>query len=55
MTLSNENAVYACLNYGEAFCSGELEDRSICFQAVLGVLYLQWNRSSGTSPDKADA
>ena len=30
MTLANEKAVYACINYGEAFCPGEIEDRSIC-------------------------
>ena len=27
---SNENAAYACINYGEAFCPGEIEKRSIC-------------------------
>ena len=30
MTMANEKAVYTCLNYGEAFCPGEIEDRSIC-------------------------
>ena len=30
MTAANENAVYACINYGEAFCPGEIENRSIC-------------------------
>lgn len=30
MTLANEQAVYACLNYGESFCPKEIEDRSIC-------------------------
>lgn len=33
MTLANEKAVYACINYGEAFCPGELENRSICIDA----------------------
>lgn len=28
--LENKNAVYACINYGEAFCPGEIEERSIC-------------------------
>lgn len=28
--LENKNAVYACINYGEAFCPGEIEKRSIC-------------------------
>ena len=36
MTLSNENAVYACLNYGEAFCPGEIENRSICIDDDIG-------------------
>ena len=39
MTLSNENAVYACLNYGEAFCPGELEDRSICIDGDIGEAF----------------
>ena len=36
MTMANEKAVYACLNYGEAFCPGELEDRSICIDGDIG-------------------
>lgn len=36
MTMANENAVYACLNYGEAFCPGEIEDRSICIDGDIG-------------------
>ena len=29
MTNDNENAVYACLNYSEAYCPRQIEDRSI--------------------------
>lgn len=29
MTNDNKNAVYACLNYNEAFCPSQIEDRSI--------------------------
>ena len=29
-TLENERAVYACVNYGEAFCPAEIEPQSIC-------------------------
>ncbi len=29
-TLANPEAVYACLNYGEAFCPADISDRSIC-------------------------
>lgn len=30
MTTANPKAVYACINYGEAFCPGEIEKQSIC-------------------------
>ena len=36
MTLANEKAVYACINYGEAFCPGEIENRSICVESDIG-------------------
>ncbi len=36
MTYRNERAVYACLNYGEAFCPAEIEDRSICIDGDIG-------------------
>lgn len=36
MTMANENAVYACLNYGEAFCPGDIGDRSICIDGDIG-------------------
>ncbi len=36
MTLENEKAVYACINYGEAFCPEEIEDRSICIDGDIG-------------------
>ena len=29
LTMNNEKAVYACVNYGEAYCPVELEHRSI--------------------------
>ena len=38
MTLANEKAVYACLNYGEAFCPGEIEERSICIDGDIGEI-----------------
>ncbi len=37
-TMDNEKAVYACLNYGEAFCPGEIADRSICLDGDIGAL-----------------
>ena len=33
---NNENAVYACINYGEAFCPEAIEDRSICIDGDIG-------------------
>ena len=36
MTMANENAVYACINYNEAFCPGKIEDRSICIDGDIG-------------------
>ncbi len=44
MTLNNERAVYACLNYGEAFCPGEIEERSICIDGDIGALLIEMNR-----------
>ena len=38
MTLSNEKAFYACLNYGEAFCPGEIENRSLCIDGDIGAV-----------------
>ena len=36
MTAKNPNAVYACINYGEAFCPKEIEKQSICINADIG-------------------
>ena len=38
MTWVNDKAVYACINYGEAFCPGEIEDRSICIDGDIGAV-----------------
>ena len=43
MVMENKKAVYACINYQEAFCPNELEERSICLDGdigeVLGEIY----------------
>ena len=39
MTLANEKAVYACLNYGESFCPEEIADRSICIDGDIGEAF----------------
>ena len=36
----NPNAIYACINYGEAFCPEEIRERSICIDADIGDILL---------------
>lgn len=36
MTVNNPKAVYACVNYGEAICPREIEERSICVDGDIG-------------------
>ena len=36
MTAENGRATYACLNYGEAVCPKEIEERSICIGGDVG-------------------
>jgi hypothetical protein len=38
MTMANERATYACLNYGEAFAPSEIADRSICIDGDIGEI-----------------
>lgn len=38
MAAENPKAIYACLNYGEAFCPKEIEDRSICIDGDIGEI-----------------
>ena len=35
-TFDNPNAVYACINYGEAQCPSDIRDRSICIDGDIG-------------------
>lgn len=41
MTLNNPNAVYACVNFGEAYCPNEINERSICVDADIGDVLSQ--------------
>ncbi len=41
MTLANEKSVYACINYGEAFCPDEIADRSICIDGDIGDVMMK--------------
>ncbi len=36
MTAQNKAATYACINYGEAVCPGEIEKQSICIDGDIG-------------------
>ncbi len=38
MTRGNKKAIYACINYGEAFCPREIEDRSICIDGDIAEI-----------------
>lgn len=38
MTAANPKAVYACVNYGEAFCPKEIEKKSICINGDIGTV-----------------
>ena len=38
MTLANDNATYACLNYNEAFCPAEIAVQSICINGDAGEI-----------------
>ena len=38
MTAKNPKAVYACVNYGEAYAPGEIAERSICINGDIGIL-----------------
>jgi hypothetical protein len=41
MTGENPRAVYACLNYGEAFCPEAIEGRSLCIDRDCGAVIRQ--------------
>ena len=38
MTANNPNAVYACVNYGEAYCPREIESQSICIDGDIKAI-----------------
>ena len=41
MTAANPKAVYACINYGEAYVPEEIAERSICINADIGEILKQ--------------
>ena len=36
--LSEAEAVYACINYGEAVCPDEIKEQSICIDGDIGTV-----------------
>ncbi len=39
MTAENDNAFYACVNYGEAFCPSDISERAVCIDGdIAGVI-----------------
>ena len=36
MTAKNPNAIYACINQGQAVCPREIQQQSICINADIG-------------------
>ena len=36
MTVQNPRATYACVNFGEAYCPKEIEERAICIDGDIG-------------------
>lgn len=39
MTANNPGSVYSCINFGEAFCPSEIENRSICLDEDIGKVF----------------
>ncbi len=40
MTMENDNAFYACINYKEAFCPLDIKDRSVCIDSDIGDAFV---------------
>ena len=54
MTAQNPNAMYACVNFGEAVCPREIADRAICVNADIGeVLDKMKPNDDGTKKESA--
>ena len=49
MTAENLNAVYVCINKGEAFCPKEIAGRSICLDADIGSVLADLRKSDCTA------
>lgn len=38
MTMANPDALYVCLNYGEAYCPRQIEDQAVCLDGDIGEI-----------------
>ena len=47
MVMENKKAGYACVNYQEAFCPYELEERSICIDGDIGEVLKEIQKNRG--------
>ena len=45
MTAKNQNATYICINQGQAACPQEIGRQSVCINADIGQVFLQWGES----------
>ena len=55
MTRENDRAIYACLNYGEAFCPKDIEDRFICIDGDIGnILKFTRTKTIGAGDELCD-
>lgn len=44
MTANNPQAIYACINYGEAYCFDEIRKRAICIDGDIGEVIAEFLR-----------
>lgn len=45
MTARNPQAVYACINYGEAVCPDAIKERAVCIDGDVGTAIAEMKRS----------
>ena len=48
MTMANPEAVYACINYGEAYCPKQIEKQAICLDGDIGEILQEMNASDSS-------
>ena len=41
MTMANPQALYACINYGEAYCPRQIEEQAVCIDSDIGETLLK--------------